>query len=158
MKMSNYLKNVQYLLIVLAICLPICDISGQTETCEYCPDYFDFDSRSLEEAVKTPNDIKSLDISMQKLSAIDPSIGQLKHLECLDLSFNRFSTLPEEFGELENLKCLMLTGCRFLTGVPEIVSQLPNLQYLDLRDHPEWTSKQFDAAEEMLPGVKVIRD
>ena len=131
-------------------------LSFGQETCKHCPDFMNFDASSMEDALAKPLEIKSMDIAMQKLSTIDSRIGTLEKLECLDLSFNRFSSLPPEFGQLKNLKCLILTGTRFLSSVPAVLTELPNLEYLDISDHPEWSEKQFKAAEEMLPGVKVV--
>ncbi|MEM7037779.1 MAG: hypothetical protein AAF570_12420 [Bacteroidota bacterium] len=120
-----------------------------------CPEFWDYQYRSLDEALADKENTTSLDISMQKLSEIDARIGELSQLQALDLSFNRFSKFPESFKNLENLTCLKLTGCQFLSSVPEIIQELPNLKCLDIGDHPKWSKDKFEKAKAMLPGVKV---
>jgi Leucine-rich repeat (LRR) protein len=109
----------------------------------------------MEEALKDPEKVIKLDIAMLKLTSIDPRIVELVNLECLDLSFNRFSTLPDEMAELKKLRVLNLTGTRFLSKVPAIVAEIPNLEELDIRDHPEWKGTQFEDAKKLLPNVQV---
>ena len=111
---------------------------------------------SLAEALEEPEKVIKLDIAMLKLTSIDPNIAKLINLECLDLSFNRFSTLPAEIAELKKLRVLNLTGTRFLAKLPDIVAKIPNLEELDIRDHPEWKGTQFDDAIKLLPKVKVL--
>jgi len=43
-----------------------------------------------------------------------------------------------------------------LAKVPGIVAEIPNLEELDISDHPEWKGPQFEDAKKMLPNVKVI--
>ena len=111
---------------------------------------------SMEKALEEPEKVVKLDIAMLKLTSIDPRIVELVNLECLDLSFNRFSTLPTEMAELKKLRVLNLAGTRFLSKVPAIVAELPNLEELDIREHPEWKGTQFEDAKKLLPNVKVI--
>ena len=131
-------------------------VFAQEPNCDFCPEWYDYDD--LEVALKEPEKVTNLDIAMQKLTVIDPRIGELTNLECLDLSFNRISTLPAEFEKLVNLRCLKLTGTRYMAKIPEVLTKLPKLEYLDLRDHPEWKSGQLQKAKEMLPNVTIIGD
>lgn len=110
----------------------------------------------LSNALKEPEKVKKLDISMQKLKSVSADIAQLTSLECLDLSFNTFSTLPNEMKELKNLKYLNLAGTRYLADLPEVVYHLDSLEILDIQDHPEWKQEVFDAIIKKLPNVKVI--
>ena len=123
----------------------------EVEHCDDADTYY-----SMEEALKEPEKVVKLDIAMLKLTSIDPSIAKLVNLECLDLSFNRFSTLPPEMAYLKKLRVLNLTGTRFLAKVPAVVAEIPNLEELDIRDHPEWKGTQFEDAKRLLPNVKVI--
>ena len=111
---------------------------------------------SLEEALKDKANVKKLDLSMQKIKVLPASIAQLENLECLDLSFNTFSTLPAELAQLKNLKYLNIMGTRYTAKVPAVVKNIPNLQILDIREHPEWPKTNFSDAIKMLPNVKVI--
>lgn len=152
------MKNRLFLLLcLLAISSPIQSQTAAEPGCPGCPDWLNFDASSLEDALARPAEIRSLDLAMQKLTSIGSRIGELENLTCLDLSFNRFGSLPPEFANLKNLTCLRLTGCRFLAGVPKVLAELPNLTYLDLRDHPEWTEKQFHEAAALLPRCTIVK-
>ena len=112
---------------------------------------------SLEDALKDPLSVQKLDLSMQKLSVFTEEIIQLKNLVCLDLSFNRIALLPTSFSSLTNLKVLNLMGTRYMSKLPSILTQMPRLVVVDLRDHPEWPATTFDAAVKLLPNVTVIK-
>ena len=119
--------------------------------CEYKTYY------SLAEALKEPLNVQKLDLSMQKLTAFPEEILQLKNLVCLDISFNRIAILPPTFSSLTNLKVLNLMGTRYMSKLPKILTQMPNLLVVDLRDHPEWPAATFDEAIKILPNVTVIK-
>jgi len=111
---------------------------------------------SIAEALEEPDKVVKLDIAMLKLTSISNDIGKLVNLECLDLSFNRISTLPAEFAQLKKLRVLDMKGTRYMAKLPEVLAQLPNLEELDLRNHPEWSAATFEEAKKMLPNVKII--
>lgn len=112
---------------------------------------------SLEDALKDPLSVQKLDLSMQKLTVLPEEVLQFKNLVCLDLSFNRIATLPATFSSLTNLKVLNLMGTRYMSKMPRILTQMPNLKVVDLRDHPEWPAATFDEAVKLLPNVTVIK-
>lgn len=112
---------------------------------------------SLAEALKDPLNVQKLDLSMQKLTVFPEEILQLKNLVCLDLSFNRIAILPTTFSSLTNLKVLNLMGTRYMSKLPKILTQMPGLLVVDLRDHPEWLPARFDEAVKLLPNVTVIK-
>lgn len=146
-------KYLAFILIVLLSCGFANAQESKIDHCEDASAYY-----SLEEALSESDEVIKLDIAMLKLTAISPDIAKLKNLECLDLSFNRITTLPPEFKHLEKLRVLDLKGTRFLQKLPEVVTELPNLELVDLRNHPEWKADQFKDAIKMLPGVKVLVD
>ena len=111
---------------------------------------------SLEDALKDPLSVQRLDLSMQKITVIPEQLMQLKNLVCLDLAFNRMTSLPASFSTLSKLGYLNLTGTRFLSKVPSILSQMPNLKVVDLRDHPEWSAATYAEAVKQLPNITVI--
>jgi Leucine-rich repeat (LRR) protein len=113
--------------------------------------FYDF-----QEALAAKDKVKKLDLSMQKIKVLSPSIAQCKNLECLDLSFNTFSTLPAEFAQLKQLTYLNLTGTRYMGKLPTVLKELPNLKVIDLRDHPEWSKATFEEAKKLLPHVNII--
>jgi len=140
-------------LLVLGCTITASHLFAQSEI-DHCDDAQTY--YSLEDALKEPEKVIKLDIAMLKLTSIDPNIVKLVNLECLDLSFNRFSTLPAEIAELKNLRVLNLAGTRFLAKVPNVIAKIPNLEELDIRDHPEWKGTQFEDAKKMLPKATVI--
>lgn len=113
--------------------------------------------RSLEEALREPDKVRSLDLSDRKLgafpaevlrfthlqelrlrndgiTALPSGIKDLKELRLLDLSGNPISTLPQEFGELESLEVLYLNEDEALDleADIEIFARLPRLRELHL--------------------------
>ena len=129
------------------------EISNDTSRCETDLSYY-----TMEEALNEKADAIKLDIAMNKLTSIDPKIGELTNLECLDLSFNKISNLPNEIANLKKLRVLDLKGTRYLPSLPKIIQELTNLQLLDLRNHPEWTKEKFEEAVTMLPNTIVLVD
>lgn len=111
---------------------------------------------SIEEALKDPQNVRKLDLSMQKLKVVPSEIVKFTNLECLDLSFNHISDMPAELAQLKNLKVIYLTGTRFMAKCPENLKLYPALVYLDIRDHQEWPAVRYQEAITMLPKVKVI--
>lgn len=132
----------------------------QSHPCN-CPGPFNYDADDIEVALRMnqSSPVKSLDLGMQKLTSIDPRIAELTELECLDLSFNRFSKLPAEFAQLKNLQCLKLTGCNFLSSLPDILKELPNLKYVDVTDRAhQWSATKKQEQKDKLPGATVVTD
>jgi len=112
---------------------------------------------SMEEALAAPAKAEKLDISMQKLKAIPPTIGNLENLVCLDIAFNLIGTLPPEITKLKKLQYLNMAGTRYMAKVPvELLKQLPSLKVLNISDHPEWPAARFEEVKKALPNVKVI--
>ena len=128
-------------------------VATTSDLCDDAKTYY-----KLDEALKEPEKVIKLDIAMQKLTRISSEISKLVNLECLDLSFNRISDLPGEFAELKKLRYLNLMGTRYLPGLPKILTELPNLEVVDIRDHPEWSAAKFEEAKKMLPDVKIITE
>ena len=77
------------------------------------------------------DELTTLDLSFNKLTALPEGFGQLTSLTALDLSFNELTALPEGFGQLTNLTTLNL-GSNKLTALPEGFEQLTNLTTLHL--------------------------
>ncbi|KAJ6865903.1 hypothetical protein NC652_037432 [Populus alba x Populus x berolinensis] len=71
---------------------------------------------------------KHLHISSQLLN----SIGKLKHLRHLDLSCTAIERLPKSVCTLYYLQSLLLKECRHLMKLPSNLSNLVDLQHLDI--------------------------
>jgi Leucine-rich repeat (LRR) protein len=121
---------------------------------DYCPDAKKY--TSLQEALAEPEKVVKLDISMLKLTSIPPEIGKLTNLECLDVSFNRITTLPPELANLKKLRYIDLTGTNYMAKLPAVLTQLPNLEAVNISDHAYWKPSQFEEAKKLLPNVKLI--
>jgi Leucine-rich repeat (LRR) protein len=112
---------------------------------------------SIADALKEPDQVKYLDLSMNKLTAFPMEILQFKNLECLDLSFNRIPTLPAELTQLSHLHYINLMGTRYMAKAPAVLGKIPSLKTVDLSDHPEWSAATFNEAKALMPNVKIIK-
>ncbi|XP_036927356.1 leucine-rich repeat-containing protein 57 [Acanthopagrus latus] len=74
--------------------------------------------------------LKSLTLNSNKLTCIPSEISKLKKLETLSLNGNRIQQLPPTLGQLKALRTLNLSGNQF----SEFPSGLGTLRHLDLLD------------------------
>ncbi|XP_073340181.1 leucine-rich repeat-containing protein 57 [Pagrus major] len=74
--------------------------------------------------------LKSLTLNSNKLTCIPSDISKLKKLETLSLNGNRIQQLPPSLGQLKALRTLSLSGNQF----SEFPSGLGSLRHLDLLD------------------------
>lgn len=86
---------------------------------------------SLEEALKSPVDIKVLDLSKQKLKELPNEFYDLINLENLILDKNKLSTLPRSIASCTKLKRISIANNKF-TSFPTIICYLSQLKILDL--------------------------
>ncbi len=75
--------------------------------------------------------VKTLDLSLKKLSSLPSEIGFLNGLQELDLNYNQLVCLPKELGNLKSLQRLNLR-CNLLRAVPEEIGRMLSLQQLKL--------------------------
>ncbi len=75
--------------------------------------------------------LRSLALSLNRLTSLPPEIGRLRALRELYLDRNQLTTLPSEIGQLTALTWLVLCSNRFTTLPPEI-GQLTALKTLYL--------------------------
>ena len=76
--------------------------------------------------------LRVLSLSHYHITEIPDSIGNLKPLRYIDLSHTAIKILPESVCELYNLESLILSNCQSLTKLPENMSKLENLYYLEV--------------------------
>lgn len=158
--------NIRIMIVGLLICYAMSfSIASKAQQLDSASAYIDYDSvygsyktyYSLEEALKEPLQVQKLDLSLQKIVALPIEIGQFENLVYLDLSFNKFGLLPAEFAQLKKLEYLNLTGTRSMTKVPQVLSKLPALKIVDLRDHPEWPASRYAEARKLLIKTVILQ-
>jgi Leucine-rich repeat (LRR) protein len=84
---------------------------------------------SLEEALKKPTKITSLDLSYQNLGTLPETISKLENIENLNIAGNNLKTLPQGLFLLKKLKYLNL-GFNLLQSLPPEIGELKQLESL----------------------------
>ncbi len=122
------------------------------------------DCNSMVEALKKPEDVKTLKINSAiqgiTLDSIPVAIGKLINLEILYLSDHPFTTIPKEIGNLTNLKELSFAGCK-LKSLPAEIFQLKNLKELILVNNAFTEKYKQEISERFLqemPDTSVMLD
>lgn len=98
---------------------------------------------SLGEALLSPKEVISLDLSNQKISLDDIDWSVFSNLEYLSLKNDNLTVVPEGLSKLTNLKKLDLSGNNFKV-LPKTLKSLSKLEVLYLNDE-----KQFDLEKSM---------
>jgi Leucine-rich repeat (LRR) protein len=119
---------------------------------------------SLDEALRNPESVTSLNLKGYGLGELPASIGLLVNLQHLDLSANHLTALPATLFTLKKLKYLNLSANR-LTFLPVAIAKLKNLEELEIafnhiRTVPKEIGtlsklKRFMAAKNNLKSVPV---
>jgi Leucine-rich repeat (LRR) protein len=120
------------------------------------------DCNSFEEALKNPEQVKTLKINslMQDitLDSVPVTIGRLVNVEILYLSDHNFSTVPKEIGNLTKLKELSFSGSK-LTSLPDEIFQLKNLNELLLLNNSftdEYKATLKERFKKELPATMLL--
>ncbi len=79
---------------------------------------------------KTSGNLRSLDLSKNKIPLLPTAIGSFKLLKTLKIEENRLTQLPQEIGQLAKLETLLVGG-NLLSFLPDSMSNLKNLKELD---------------------------
>ncbi|MBX2978013.1 MAG: leucine-rich repeat domain-containing protein [Flavobacteriales bacterium] len=87
--------------------------------------------RSLDRALKNPDEVYRLDLSGTKLKEVPEEVRQLRNLNALDLGNNKIKRLPDWFGELTYMQDLRLARNK-LTEVPASICSMVHLKRLDM--------------------------
>lgn len=98
---------------------------------------------SLSEALLSPNEVISLDLSNQKISLEDIDWSVFSNLEYLSLKNDNLTIIPEGISKLSNLKKLDLSGNNFKV-LSNTLKSLSKLEVLYLNDE-----KEFDLEKSM---------
>ncbi|MCZ4408271.1 leucine-rich repeat domain-containing protein [Cryomorphaceae bacterium 1068] len=138
------MKTIQYLSFLFLL-VPIMGISQDT-TATFT---------SIEEALKTPNQVIRLDLSDQEIDFSLKSLREFKNMEFLSLRNDHLEQLPIEILELEQLRVLDLSGNDF-TELPEEFFKLKNLEELYLNDEKRLNFTQSIDVLSKLPNLKIL--
>ncbi|XP_062863170.1 leucine-rich repeat-containing protein 57 isoform X2 [Trichomycterus rosablanca] len=84
-----------------------------------------------EELQRLTGNLRTADLSSNKIEALPAFIGNFQQLKSLTISSNKLSSLPAELGRLKKLEVLVLNGNQ-LHHLPPSVSQLKALRTLSL--------------------------
>ncbi|XP_063040499.1 leucine-rich repeat-containing protein 57 [Engraulis encrasicolus] len=84
-----------------------------------------------EELQRLTGNLRTVDLSNNKIEALPPFIGSFLHLKSLTINANRLTTLPNEIGKLKKLETLSLSGNQ-IQALPACVNQLKALRTLIL--------------------------
>lgn len=95
------------------------------------------------------NNLKTLNISNNKIESISQEIGRCIKLESLDMSHNLLKTVPNSLSQLRNLKKISLNNNQ-LTSVPIELSELTQLDFVDL------SCNQIDKIEDYVGKFNCI--
>ncbi|KAF2931413.1 hypothetical protein DAI22_05g217200 [Oryza sativa Japonica Group] len=74
-----------------------------------------------------------LELNRRDITELPDSIGNLKMLRYLNLSGTGITVLPSSIGRLFNLQTLKLKNCHVLECIPESITNLVNLRWLEAR-------------------------
>ena len=85
---------------------------------------------SWDDLMANADNIIELDCSINKLSSLPESIGNLTQLQRFSCSMNQLTTLPESIGNLTQLQKLQCESNK-LTTLPESIGNLTQLKELD---------------------------
>jgi Leucine-rich repeat (LRR) protein len=130
---------------------------------------------SLDEALKTPNEVyrlhlrkqklkklpievfkfnnlQDLDISKNKLTELPSGIENLPNLVLFDASSNNLTTIPAEIGQCIYLKKLVLNR-NYIEELPSTMANLIHLEYLDL-----WSNSIIEFPQAMDKLAETLKE
>ncbi|XP_008312715.1 leucine-rich repeat-containing protein 57 [Cynoglossus semilaevis] len=84
-----------------------------------------------EELQKLTSNLRTVDLSDNKIPVLPAAIGNFLQLKSLTLNSNKLSILPAEIGKLKKLESLSLNGNQ-ITQLPSTMGQLKALRTLNL--------------------------
>ncbi|RWS25665.1 leucine-rich repeat-containing protein 57-like isoform X2 [Leptotrombidium deliense] len=84
--------------------------------------------------VRLKSNIRSVDLSVNKLRSVPAFVGQFSCLRHLSLNNNRINEIAPEIGTLSKLETLSLNSNQ-LVSLPSSISQLKNLRNVSLSDN-----------------------
>lgn len=89
---------------------------------------------TLPSEINTLTDLERMSLSSNNIKKLPEEIGGCTNLKELYINNNtKFSTVPTSIGELKRLEELSAIKCPALKQLPATITELPNLEMLDLR-------------------------
>ncbi|THG01738.1 hypothetical protein TEA_025003 [Camellia sinensis var. sinensis] len=116
------------------LALEITDKSKRLRTLLFPSEHHKVFGQALDKLFRNLKYIRVLDLSSSTLGELPNSIKELKLLHYLDLSKTEITALPNSICSLYNLQTLKLLGCFSLFELPKHLSNLVNLEHLELDD------------------------
>jgi len=84
-----------------------------------------------EELQRVSGNLRTMDLSNNRITGLPSSIANFKSLKTLNLSGNRLTSLPPGIGQLQKLETLILSG-NLIRNLPSEIANLKNLKEIDL--------------------------
>ncbi|GMP42108.1 hypothetical protein CsSME_00011958 [Camellia sinensis var. sinensis] len=125
------------------LALEITDKSKRLRTLLFPSEHHKVFGQALDKLFRNLKYIRVLDLSSSTLGELPNSIKELKLLHYLDLSKTEITALPNSICSLYNLQTLKLLGCFSLFELPKHLSNLVNLEHLELDDMFWFKSSTF---------------
>lgn len=110
---------------------------------------------SVEEALQQskPEDVCTLNLSGQNLTALPDGLSQFTNLVVLGLGDNNFTEIPVGLGELARLQNVGLTKNN-ISSLPQDITFLSNLKLIDLSENPI-SESDLKALKQSLPNTEI---
>ena len=89
---------------------------------------------SLEEALRSPLDIKVLDLQKQKLKELDDRFDKLVNLHTLYLDKNKLENLPPSLASCKKLRFISFSNNHF-QNFPDVICSLEELRVIDFSNN-----------------------
>lgn len=111
--------------------------------------------RSIEEALKKPEEVVRLDLSNQSVNLSEVNWERFVNLEYLNLRNDHLRDIPENLTALKNLKVLDLSG-NDITELPLDFYKLNNLEEIYLNEDKYLNLTKVIDALHRLPNLKIL--
>lgn len=131
MKQKNYIQH--YLKNIFVLFMLVFGSKGFSQTVPLF-DSLTLDTihtyKSIEEALKNPDNVYKLDLRKKKLKTFPREIFQFKNLQYLDISKNSIVEIPAEIAQLTSLQYFNISKNK-LESLPAQIGELTQLYYLN---------------------------
>lgn len=140
------------------VLLVIFQIKAQTEieisNEAFSENWFD----NIDEAVKEPENVFYLDLSLQKLKTFPLEILEFNKLQKLYLPFNYYPSIPDEIGKLDKVTELDISGNYYMNHLPiEGLMDMESLKKIIVKDN-KLAAGEIEKLQKALPGCTIITD